>query len=82
MPDDLAKKISEVLNKKSITPEKELQDALDEMARDIALIEPNPVDWGGWVNYLLEQMEAEATRRGKRSSYMDMLRPLRKDLDI
>ena len=38
MPDDLSKKISEVLNKKPITPEDELQDALDEMARDNAMI--------------------------------------------
>ena len=40
MPDDLAKKISEALNKKSITPEDELAGALDEMARDVALIKP------------------------------------------
>jgi hypothetical protein len=60
MPDDLAKSISEVVNKKPTTPEDELADALDEMARDIALIEPNPVDWGGWVSYLLEQFEAKA----------------------
>ena len=37
MPDDLAKKVSETLNKKRITPEDELADALEEMARDIAL---------------------------------------------
>jgi hypothetical protein len=60
MPDDLAKSISEVVNKIPTTPEDELADALDEMARDIALIEPNPVDWGGWVSYLLEQLEAKA----------------------
>jgi hypothetical protein len=42
MSDEMAKKVSEALNKKSITPEQELQDALVEMARDIALIEPNP----------------------------------------
>ena len=48
MPDDLAKKISEVLNKKSIPPEDELSDALGDMARDIALIEPNPsIELGG-----------------------------------
>lgn len=47
MPDDLAKKVSEALNRKSITPEDELADALDEMARDIALIEPDPKDWAG-----------------------------------
>jgi len=49
MPDDLAKKISEVLNHKPITPEDELSDAQEDMARDIALIEPDPVDWGWWV---------------------------------
>jgi hypothetical protein len=47
MPDDLAKKVCEALNRKPITPEDEFQDALDDMARDIALIEPNPVDWDG-----------------------------------
>jgi hypothetical protein len=30
--------------------------AVDDMARDIALIEPNLVDWGWWVMYLLDQM--------------------------
>jgi hypothetical protein len=39
MPGELAKKISEVLNRKSITPEDELKDVLEDMARDIALIE-------------------------------------------
>ena len=45
LPDVLARKVSESLNKKFATPEDKLQDALDEMVRDIALIEPHPVDW-------------------------------------
>ena len=45
MPDDLANKKNEVLNNKPITPEDELADALKDIARDIALIEPDPVDW-------------------------------------
>ena len=45
MPDDLSKKIIEVLNNKPITLKDELADALDDMARDIALTEPNPIDW-------------------------------------
>ena len=65
MPDDLSKKISEVLNNKPITPEDELADALGDMARDIGLIEPHPLDWGEWMAYLLERMEVEAKRRGK-----------------
>lgn len=56
MPDDLAKKINETLNNKRITSEDELADALEEMERDIALIEPDPRNWGGWVIYLSEQM--------------------------
>ena len=60
MPEDLAKQVNEALDKKSITPENDLQDELDEMARDIALIESNPVNWGGWMSYLLEPLEGEA----------------------
>ena len=76
VPDEMAKKVSEVLNRKSITPENELADALDEMARDITLIEPDPQDWGGWVIYQLEQMEVEAERRGKRVEFDDMIHSL------
>jgi len=56
MPDDLAKKISEVLNHKPITPEDELSDALEDMGHDIASTEPNPGDWGWWVTYLQGQI--------------------------
>ena len=50
IPNDLAKEVSETLNKKRITPEDKLADALEEMARDFALIEPDPKDWeSGWV---------------------------------
>ena len=52
LPDDLAMKVNETLKKKSITPEEALQDAFDVMARDIALIEPNPVDWGRTIRSL------------------------------
>lgn len=65
MPDDLAKKVSKTLNKKRNTPKDELADALDEMARDISLIEPDTMDWGWWVIYLLKQMETGEKRRGK-----------------
>ena len=41
MSDDLSKKISEVLSNKPLTPEDEFADAPEDMARDIALIEPN-----------------------------------------
>ena len=50
------------------------------MARDIALIETNPCDWGGWVAYLLEKLEEEAQRRGKDAFLKEMLRLLKQDL--
>jgi hypothetical protein len=81
MPDNLAKKVSEALNKKSITPEDELADALDEMARDIALIEPDPQDWGWYVTYLLEKMEEEAQRRGYQVEFIRMLESLKMTID-
>lgn len=81
IPDDLAKKISEALNNKPLTPEDELADALEDMARDIALIEPNPQDWGWWVNYLLEQMEPEAKRRGKYGDFEKLLELMCKNLE-
>jgi hypothetical protein len=57
LSEDMAKKISELLNNIPASPEDELADALKDMARDIALIEPNPVDWGWWVMYFIDQLE-------------------------
>ena len=62
IPDDQANKVRDALSKKSTRPEDRVQDALDDMARDIALIEPDPQDWTGWVNYLLESLQTEAQK--------------------
>jgi hypothetical protein len=35
----------------------------EEIARDISILEPNPLDWEGWVTYILEQLEVEARER-------------------
>jgi hypothetical protein len=51
MPDDLAKKITGGLNRKTLRPEDELAEAIEEMARDIALIEPDPIGCWGKINY-------------------------------
>ena len=76
MPDYMAKRISESINRKRITPEDELQDAFSDLANDLRLIEPDPSDWSWWVGYLLEQMEMEAQKRGKLADFIDMLRLL------
>ena len=44
IPDEQANKVREALSKKSIKPEDAVQKALEEMARDITIIEPDPVD--------------------------------------
>jgi hypothetical protein len=76
MPDDLAKKVSKAQNNNPISPEDELADALEDMARDIALIEPDPRDWGGWVIHLLEKLGVEAKKRGKQADFERMVRLL------
>ena len=35
-------------------------------------------DWGSWINYLLEQMEVEAKRRGKHQEFIKMVEDLHK----
>ncbi len=82
MPDDLSNKINEVLNNKPLSPEDELADALCDMARDIALIEPDPQDWAGWVTYFLEYLEAEAKRREKQVDFENMIRSLKSHLEL
>ena len=56
MPDYMVKRVNEQLNKKLITPEDELQNALDVIAWDITHIEPTLVDSVGWMSYLNEQL--------------------------
>ena len=80
MPPELAKKLSEYMNKKPHAPENDLQEAIDDMAHDIAILEPNPIDWGGWVSYMLEQLEGEAKRRIRIGDFEKMLRTLAKEL--
>jgi hypothetical protein len=73
IPDDQAKKVIEALSKKSIRPEDIVQEAIIKMARDIAIIEPDPKDWGWWVTYLLEQLEFHADKRKSFNNYEQTL---------
>jgi hypothetical protein len=80
MPDYMAKRINESINKKRITPEDELQDAFSDIANDLRLIEPDPSDWSWWVGYLLEKMEVEAEKRGSQAYFDHMLKSLKKEV--
>jgi hypothetical protein len=59
MPDDQANRLSENLSRKSISPERQLEKALQDIARDIAILEPNPADWEDWVEFFLNQLAEE-----------------------
>ena len=81
IPDDQANKVREALSKKTIKPEDAVQKAIEEIARDIAIIEPDPQDWTGWVNYLLESLQTEAQKDRKSATYEAMLLDLREALE-
>ena len=80
IPDDQANKVREALSKKSIRPEDAVQKSLEEIARDIAIIEPDPGDWGWWVNYLIEILGDEAKRLGKFDTFVNMLVVLKQSI--
>jgi hypothetical protein len=80
MPEDLAKQVREELDKRSITPQDKLQEAMDELARDIAILEADTRDWEGWVMYLIEQLEHQAGKRRKRDEFKALLNSLGRHL--
>jgi hypothetical protein len=79
--DDQATKVREAQSKKSTKPEDAVQKAVEELARDIAIIEPDSRDWTGWVNYLLESLQTEAQKDRKSATYEAMLLDLREALE-
>ena len=81
IPDDQATKVRDALSKKFLRPEDAAQKALEEIARDIAIIEPDPQDWEWWVMLLFEKMVQEAERRRKRAEFDKMLEFLKKDIE-
>jgi hypothetical protein len=62
MPDYLDRKIYEGLKRKTLRPEDELVDTLEETPRDIDLIEPDPWDWGGYTVNVLDRPSSNLLR--------------------
>lgn len=77
MPEDLANQVREELDKRLSTPQDKLQAAMDDMARDIAILEADTRDWEGWVMYLIEQLEHQAGKRRKGDEFKALLNSLR-----
>jgi len=54
---------------------------VEELARDIAIIEPDPQDWGWLVSYLLEELEEEAKRYRKCVDFSNMIISMKNHLE-
>jgi len=54
-------------------PEDILQKAIEELARDIATIEPDPADWAWWVGFLVEELEGRANEKNVGVQFQQML---------
>ena len=80
VPDDMSEWLRKSVNRKPFEPEDDLKEAIEDLARDIATLEPNPVDWEGWVSYMIEQLEGEAQRRVRIDDFEKMLRTLAGEL--
>jgi hypothetical protein len=52
----------------------ELKDILDDTARQIANLSPNPRTWLSWMVFLLEQLENEASNENP--TYKDLFRDM------
>jgi len=62
----------------SMIRDDDLKETLDRASSEIAEIQSNPRAWLTWVIYLLDRLEAEATKGGPadKDSYMEMLSAL------
>jgi hypothetical protein len=73
IPNDQAKKLREALSRKISAPEDILHNAIEEIARDIATIEPDPVDWAWWVGFLVTELEGQSIKKNVGVQFQQML---------
>lgn len=77
LPQDQANSLVKNLRrKKSKSPEQMLDEALQDIARDIAILEPDPHDWEGWISIFLAHLEVEANQRRKIALFEEMVSTL------
>ena len=82
MPEEMARKLNESINKKPITPFDDLKDMLEQTANDLTLVEPDPENWSDWVAYFLEVLQIESQESGQSEKFDNMLRSLVKELSL
>jgi protein-tyrosine-phosphatase len=61
--------------------EDDLRDILDETAREMAQMYPNPRTWQSWMIYFLERLESQAVQNPSYTeSFKEMLEALQDEL--
>jgi hypothetical protein len=72
----------EFQEKKTMSKEDEIRDALNAAAQEILNAQSNPRTWLSWVVYLLARLEDQAAKASvaSRESYMEMLAALQDEI--
>ena len=58
----------------------ELEATIDDVARDISQVYPDPEDWEGWALYFFEAMEKVAIENRHKAQFERMLKKLANDI--
>ena len=58
----------------------ELEATIDDVARDISQVYPDPEDWEGWALYFFEAMEQAAIENRHKEQFERMLKKLSYDI--
>lgn len=82
LPDGMAKSLGKAMEQKpKNNPLVDLMKSVSQTAEKIADLEPDPVDWDGWVSYLLEELQLQASKDFKPAAFEKMLRTLKTSLE-
>lgn len=74
LPESMAENLGKAMEQKpKSNPLVDLMTSLTNTANEIANLESDPNDWPGWIAYLLEALEVEATRDRKEPGFEAML---------
>lgn len=73
---DQTYRLNQNLEMRSKSLEQVLDDAFLDIIWDIAILEPDPLDWEGWFLIFLEHLNVEACQRKKIDSYLEMVNTL------
>ena len=81
LPDGMAESLGKAMEQKpKHNPLVDLMRSISRTAEEIADLEPDPNDWDGWVMYLLEELQLQASKDIKPAAFESMLETLKTSL--